>query len=597
MSYSSSTNEAASDRVERGTPELATSRGGGRPARRWRVPVLTRLASGWGRMLEGEYNPDTLRSVPSWGMSVLLHAFLLLLLALAIQIGRGADRENKIIQPAVVDTQLGDVVSLVPANRAGDPFTTNDSPDPPSQGLTADNPEIRLVGQPEIPGLVRFAPVMASPLLDSSMTKATPLSVKPAPRGRLGSFDMNLRLPEFSEAVTAAFTGRQGLTKAKLLRREGGTARSEKAVDDGLAWIVRHQRADGSWGLDISDQCEAEPCPPQRTRFSSDTAATGLALLPLMGAGHIHTVKSRYQDAVRRGLDWLVAHQQDTGDLFTGPMSMAYMYSHAIASMAICEAYGLSRDPALERPAHGAIDFIVAGQDPNGGGWRYSPGMPGDTSVFGWNIFALRSAHLAGIKVPGVVLKKCSAYLDSAATDKKRVSYTYLPGQMNSEFDAVMTAEALLGRQLLGWPRDFPALLKGVGMVSSHLQQSGERNIYYWYYATQLLHNMGGPSWERWNIKIREGLISTQDTGGACSRGSWDPFQPQPDTRATSAGRLYLTSLSILTLEVYYRYLPMYRTYDEDQANPKRAMKADDAPGDRPKTTGGEKQSAPAKKP
>ncbi len=83
----------------------------------------------------------------------------------------------------------------------------------------------------------------------------------PAARGRAGSFESSIRLPQFAESVSAPFSGRQGLTKAKLLRREGGTARSEKAVDDGLDWIVRHQRADGSWSLDVSDQCQAEPCP------------------------------------------------------------------------------------------------------------------------------------------------------------------------------------------------------------------------------------------------------------------------------------------------------------------------------------------------
>jgi Squalene-hopene cyclase C-terminal domain len=381
--------------------------------------------------------------------------------------------------------------------------------------------------------------------------------------------------------------------------------RSEQAVEAGLAWIARHQRADGSWGLDVSDRCEPLACPPQHPKVISDTAATGLALLPLMGAGHIHTVKSRYQDNVRRGLEWLVAHQRENGDLFTGPMGEAYIYSHAIASMAVCEAYGLSRDPALEHPAHAAIAVIVAAQDPEGGGWRYSPGMPGDTSVFGWCIFALRSAHLAGIKAPSDVFKMCSFYLDTAAKDTTGATYGYLPG--SSGWSQVMTAEALLGRQLLGWRRDSPALVKGVGMVSDDLQYTGareqyvgrvdyatgetteltgtvikfrERNIYYWYYATQLLHNMAGPSWERWNVVIREGLISTQAKGNSCARGSWDPYQPEPDTRAVSAGRLYLTSLSILTLEVYYRYLPLYRTYDEDQANPKGPMKPENVPAD-----------------
>ena len=109
--------------------------------------------------------------------------------------------------------------------------------------------------------------------------------------------------------------------------------------------------------------------------MESDTAATGLALLPLLGAGYIHTVKSRHQDAVRRGIDWLVEHQQADGNLFIGPPGMAFMYSHAIATMALCEAYGLSQDPRLKQPAQRAIQFIINSQDPTTGGWRYSPGQ------------------------------------------------------------------------------------------------------------------------------------------------------------------------------------------------------------------------------
>ncbi len=118
-------------------------------------------------------------------------------------------------------------------------------------------------------------------------------------------------------------------------------------------------------------------------------------------------------------------------------------------------------------------------------------------------------------------------------------------------------------------------------MISAHLQESVDRNIYYWYYATQLLHNMKGDKWERWNLKIREGLISMQVKDSSCAQGSWDPFLPQPDLWGRMAGRLYLTSLSILTLEVYYRYLPIYRSFDEDQARPDNAMKAKD--DDKPK--------------
>ena len=113
-------------------------------------------------------------------------------------------------------------------------------------------------------------------------------------------------------------------------------------------------------------------------------------------------------------------------------------------------------------------------------------------------------------------------------------------------------------------------------MIAAHLQESDERNIYYWYYATQLLHNMKGDKWERWNLKIREGLISMQVKDGTCAKGAGTRSSPSPIVWALHAGRLYLTSLSILTLEVYYRYLPIYRSFDEDQAKPDAAMKAKD---------------------
>jgi hypothetical protein len=248
------------------------------------------------------------------------------------------------------------------------------------------------------------------------------------------------------------------------------------------------------------------------------------------------------------------------------------MYSHAIGAMALCEAYGLSQDPRLKQPAQRAIQFIVNAQHPVTGGWRYSPGQEGDTSVFGWQIFALRSGHSAGIKIPRNVLKGCSHYLDLACVDRQRTTYSYQPGRSLSP---VMTAEALLSRQLLGWPRNYPPLVKGAAQIAAHLLTFDDRNIYYWYYATQLLHNMKNKDWEQWNLKVREGLINIQVKEAGCAAGSWDPNLPTADRWGQMAGRLYTTSLSILTLEVYYRYLPLYRGYDEDQGSEDPLLKDD----------------------
>jgi hypothetical protein len=484
---------------------------------------------------------------------------LILLLAIMIRWSQHSATKAT-FSAAIVDTQLGEVTSLVDAAQAGDPFTATNTPDPPSLGLEADD-KLKLVGQPEIRSLTQFKPAFAGPTPLLDVKNATIIG---------------MRFPELSAHVSAPFSGRQGLTRAKLVQREGGTARSEKSVEDGLDWLVRHQRADGSWSLNYHLQCQGNVC-PHRPVMESDTAATGLALLPLLGAGYIHTVKSRHQDAVRRGIEWLVEHQQEDGNLFIGPPGMAFMYSHAIGSMALCEAYGLSQDPRLKQPAQRAIRFIVEAQDPSSGGWRYSPGQSGDTSVFGWQIFALRSGHGAGIPIPRATLKSCSRYLDMAATDSSRTTYSYQPGRGGAS--PVMTAEALLGRQLMGWARNYPPLVKGASQIAQHLEISDDRNIYYWYYATQLLHNMKNKDWERWNLKVREGLIGFQVKDGTCADGSWDPDLPVGDIWGQRAGRLYTTSLSILTLEVYYRYLPLYRDYDEDQEKEDPMLKEDPREG------------------
>ena len=92
---------------------------------------------------------------------------------------------------------------------------------------------------------------------------------------------------------------------------------------------------------------------------------------------------------------------------------------------------------------------------------------------------------------------------------------------------------------------------------------NGLRDTYYWYYATQVMHNLGGPEWDDWNRAMRRVLIETQCSDG-CAMGSWDPERPTPDIWGIKGGRIVTTALSTLTLEVYYRYLPLYRIRNPD---------------------------------
>jgi hypothetical protein len=110
--------------------------------------------------------------------------------------------------------------------------------------------------------------------------------------------------------------------------------------------------------------------------------------------------------------------------------------------------------------------------------------------------------------------------------------------------------------QYMGAPRTDAGINEGVEYLMKNLpEKDGKRDIYYWYYGTQVLHNMPGDDWEKWNRKMRRVLVETQERGG-CKEGSWDP---ETDEWGDAGGRLFVTSLSCLTLEVYYRYLPLYK--------------------------------------
>jgi hypothetical protein len=273
----------------------------------------------------------------------------------------------------------------------------------------------------------------------------------------------------------------------------------------------------------------------------------------MLGAGQTH-LQGRYTKQVAGGLKYLLSRQGAEGDLRgTGE---GRMYAHGQATIVLCEAYALSGDEQLRGAAQRAVEYIVKAQHAEGG-WRYQPGEPGDTSVVGWQLMALRSARMALLDVPEETFERAGKFLDRAQCDPIGGSYAYQPGGPPT---ATMTAEALLCRQYLGWPQNHAGLRAGSRfLVRNWLPNKDQTNIYYWYYGTQVMHHLGGQRWKAWNVAMRNTLVESQETAGHAA-GSWAPRGGAIGNHDTQVGgRLYMTSLATCTLEVYYRHLPIYR--------------------------------------
>ncbi len=363
------------------------------------------------------------------------------------------------------------------------------------------------------------------------------------PDGRSATSD------EKVDQIGLALQGREIGTKKALAGLYGGNRLTQEAVDLGLAWLARQQRKDGSWSL-LGPYADGAT-----TKQDNPEAATGMALLAFQGDGNTHQ-KGQYKENVQKAWNWLSKQQDESGNFFHEGALNHTFYTQGICTIALCELYAMSKDEKFREPAQRAVQYCLASQAPEGG-WRYQPGIDSDVSVTGWIVMALQSARMAGMEIPPDHFRRVERFLDrSVASDGFRYCY-----QKGHEPSLAMTAEALLCRQYLGWPKNESRLLEALDWITQKENlisfAPGKRDLYYWYYATQVCHHMDRTSqyWKAWNAVMREALPRAQVKKGRES-GSWNPdFGNQYEPYG---GRLYATCLCIYMLEVYYRHLPIY---------------------------------------
>jgi hypothetical protein len=338
--------------------------------------------------------------------------------------------------------------------------------------------------------------------------------------------------------LSMLYSLREGaLSDIEIMKKLGGSEASEAAVDKALEYLVANQEEDGRWDISRGGG-----------QNGHDVAATAFNLLAFYGRGERHDRDCKYRDQVKLALDWLVGQQNAASGDLRGPRHQGNaMYDHGIASLALVEAYGVTKDPELRPRAQAAIDFIVESQHEEGG-WRYKPGDRGDLSVSGWMVMALASGEMSGIPIPAKTKAGVKNFLQIVSGGKDGGSYGYTdsPGKGNSRKNA-MNAVGFFCAQLNG------ASANAAKAFESSLILDGAgfqlNDIYYAYYGTLAAYQNQGPVWKKWTNKMHAEFLKAQ-----AEDGSWQFGGPH----AGAMGKFIGTALVALCLEAHYRYTPLY---------------------------------------
>ena len=337
----------------------------------------------------------------------------------------------------------------------------------------------------------------------------------------------------------------------------GATKESEKAVDAALAWLAAHQRGNGSWSFDLELAPCNGACRHSKKKGTESptpvTGATGLALLAFLGAGHTQHHEGPYQETVRRGIYFL---RDIAGEAGAGlDWQQGSMYGHGIALMALSEALAMGSreridDTDLHRLVSRGVSFSCNAQHENGS-WGYVPGSPGDMTVSAWQVLSLIAAKKNRVDIHTNTLSDAKAFaLSTCEEGDFWFGYKGPPGEETT------TAIGLALMLYLGQSMEYTPFYNAL----TELADRGPKltNVYHDYYATLALHHSRHHGWDEWNSKLREHLIRTQATKGH-EAGSWHFSDRWGDV----GGRLYTTAMCAMTLEIYYRYMPLYGDVEE----------------------------------
>jgi hypothetical protein len=359
--------------------------------------------------------------------------------------------------------------------------------------------------------------------------------------------------PASSDAAATA----RAVSKSLVHRGCGCCFTSESMVVASLRWLARHQSRSGAWDpAGFGEQCRALLCPGAGRR-ELEVPVTAVAVLAFLEGGFTPASRDFYVDrvtgervetgqVVRNALQWLVELEREHGRI--AESAAAPVLDQAFATLALAEAFKITNAASYGAPLRRAVVYLEASREPGRGFGAVERGSS-DLETTTWALMALGSAKAAGLEVDLIGFEEAHVWLERASVSL-------------AERDAspATWACALLG-QLLATERDGAlfdrtrAAVLGESPVFASNAAAANDPVF-WYRAALGLIRSEGPhsqSWNTWIQKLRASLAEHQHApADGCLDGSWDPCGGAWER---AGGRVFVTALSCLALEVYYRYV------------------------------------------
>lgn len=384
----------------------------------------------------------------------------------------------------------------------------------------------------------------------------------------------------FGDTRNAGMRGQQ-------LAKFGGNKKTEMSVIRSLRWLKAVQNSDGSWP-------------------NNKVAMTGLAILTFLAHGEKPGDSPEFGETVQRAIEYLISQQDKTGGgLYT---KTGNGYAHAIATYAMCEAYGMTMNPNVKESADKALEVIIKGQHPSGG-WDYNwvQSERDDTSVMGWASQALKAGMMADFYHDPDALerasKMCVRGFKKNGFQDGGFGYTS-PGKgglsgvgtLCMQFHHAVNdpyVKNTLQNIIYGWKPEWTGFTPQKAAAGEKIEKSkelppgmvgGACPQYYLYYAGQSTFQSGGNEWTKWNERMWPSYVAAQFTTekgepgskcncgqGLCGRikepyvddkGAYQEIGHWVNTDAHTDRPIMDTCLAALQMMVYYRYLPTFAKMD-----------------------------------